>query len=102
MKQRSPVHFVVGFFEAIAPYAQRMRRKTERCGILGMPHAAPVHRFDMRAPESAKSNRTAIATHAVAIARGFLSRFGWPFFGFHPSSSPNNFCKFSARLCRSS
>ena len=40
MKQRSPVHFVAGFFETIAPYAQRMLRKTERCDILGMHHAA--------------------------------------------------------------
>src|SRR5712691_9246757 len=51
MKQRAPVHFVAGFFEAIAPNAQRMRRKTKRRGIFCMPHTAEVHRFDMHAPE---------------------------------------------------
>jgi hypothetical protein len=52
----------------IAPNPQRMGRKTERCGILGVPHAAPVHRLHMHAPERAKRNRTAVRTHAVAIA----------------------------------
>src|SRR6476620_2660908 len=64
MKQGSPVHFVAGFFQAIAPYAQRMGRKTERCGILGVPHAAPVHRLHMHAPERAKRNRTAGCPYA--------------------------------------
>ena len=73
MKQLAPVHFVAGFFEAIAPNAQRMRRKTKRRGILGVPHAAPVHRFDMHAPERPKSNRFAVRAHAVAIARSPLA-----------------------------
>jgi hypothetical protein len=68
MKQASPVHFVAGLFQPIAPNAQRMRRQTERCGVLGVPHAAEVHRFDMHAPERLKSQRTAVRTHAVAIA----------------------------------
>lgn len=68
MKQRSPVHFVAGFFEAVTPNARRMRRKTERCGVLSMPHAAPVHRFDMHAPERPKSNRFAIRARAITIA----------------------------------
>ena len=68
MKQRSPVHFVAGFLQAIAPYAQRMRRKTERCGILGKPHAAPVQRFDMHAPERSKRDWTAVRAHTVTIA----------------------------------
>ena len=69
MKQASPVHFVAGFFEAIAPDVQRMWRQTERRGVLGMPHAAEVHRFDMHAPERPKSNRFAVRAHAVTIAR---------------------------------
>ena len=67
MKQLAPVHFVGGFFEAIAPNAQRMRRKTERRGILGMPDAAEVHSFDMHAPERPKSNRFKVRAHAVAM-----------------------------------
>jgi hypothetical protein len=67
MEQRWPVHFVAGLFHPIAPNPQRMGRKTERCGILGVPHAAPVHRLHMHAPERAKRNRTAVCTHAVAI-----------------------------------
>src|ERR1700724_979817 len=73
MKQRSPVHFLAGFLKAIAPNAQRMGRQTERRGVLGMPHAAPVHRFDMHAPERPKSNRFAVRAHAVAIARSPLA-----------------------------
>src|SRR3974390_2399165 len=69
MKQGSPVHFVAGIFQAIAPYAQRMGRKTERGGVLRKSHAAPVQRFDMHAPERPESNRTAVRAHAVAIAR---------------------------------
>jgi hypothetical protein len=34
-----------------------------------MPHAAEVHRFDMRAPERLKSHRTGTRPYAVAIAR---------------------------------
>src|SRR3981081_2627463 len=77
MKQREPVHFVAGFFEAIAPYAQRMRRKTERSGILGMPHAAEVHRFDIHVPEKeeqsdrcpcAHCSDSAAASSAASIA----------------------------------
>ena len=68
MEQRWPVHFVAGLFHPIAPNPQRMERKTERCRILGVPHAAPVHRLHMYAPERAKRNRTAVRTHAVAIA----------------------------------
>ena len=74
MKQALPVHFVAGLFQAIAPDAQRMRREIERCGILGMPHAAEVHRFDMHAPERLKRNRTVVRAHAVAItSRPLLS-----------------------------
>src|SRR3974390_1764210 len=69
MKQGSPVHFVAGIFQAIAPYAQRMERKTERGGVLRKSHAAPVQRFDMHDPERPESNRTAVRAHAVAIAR---------------------------------
>ena len=41
--------------------------QTERCGVLGLPHTAEVHRFDMHAPERLKRQRTAVRTHAVAI-----------------------------------
>jgi hypothetical protein len=68
MKQGSPVHFVAGFFQAISPYAQRLGRKTGRCGVLGLLGAAPVRRLDMHALERAKRNRTAVRTRAVAIA----------------------------------
>ena len=68
MKQGSPVQFVAGFFQTIAPYTQRIGRKTERCGTLGVPNAAPVHLLHMHAPERAKRNRTAVRAHAVAIA----------------------------------
>ena len=68
MKQVSPVHFVAGLFQAIAPDAQRVRRTIERRGVLGMPHAAEVHRLDMHAPERLKSDRTAVRAHAVTIA----------------------------------
>jgi len=37
MKQISPVHFVAALFQAIAPNAQRMRRHTERRGVLSVP-----------------------------------------------------------------
>jgi hypothetical protein len=57
-----------GLFQAIAPDTQRMRRETERCGILGVPHAAKVHRFDIYAPERLKSDWTAVRAYAVAIA----------------------------------
>jgi hypothetical protein len=40
----------------------------ERCSIFRIPHAAPVHRFDMHAPERLKSNRAAVGPHAVAIS----------------------------------
>src|SRR6266702_4060739 len=80
MKQGSPVHFLAGFFEAIAPDSQRMRRKTERRGILGMSHAAEVHRLNMHAPERPKSNRTTVRTHAVAIARRPLTPLRLPLF----------------------
>src|SRR5216684_5288261 len=76
MKQLAPVHFVAGFFEAIAPNAQRMRRKTKHRGILGVPHAAPVHRFDMHAPERPKSNRFAgrcARCSDSAVTSGFAS-----------------------------
>ena len=33
-----------------------------------MSHSAEVYRFDMHAPERLKCNRTAVRTHAVAIA----------------------------------
>jgi hypothetical protein len=67
-KQGSPVHFVAGFFQAIAPYAQRMRRKDRAprhirrapCRSSSSPH--------MHAPERAKRNRTVVRTHAVAIS----------------------------------
>jgi hypothetical protein len=36
-------------------------------GILSVPHAAEVHRFDMHAPGSPKRNRTTVRAHAVAI-----------------------------------
>jgi hypothetical protein len=78
MKQRSPVHFVAGFFQRIAPNAQRMRRQTECRGVLGMAHAAPVHRLDMHAPERSKSNRFAVRAHAVAIARRPFASLRWP------------------------
>lgn len=77
MKQRSPVHFVAGFFQPIAPNAQRKRRKTECRGVLGMSHAAPVHRLDMHAPERPKSNRFAVRAHAVAIARRPFASLRW-------------------------
>ena len=80
MKQGSPIHFVAGVFETIAPYAQRMGRKTERSGILGKPHAAPVHRFNMHAPERSKSDRTAVRTHAVAISRRPFAPLRLPLF----------------------
>jgi hypothetical protein len=78
MKQASPVHFVAGLFQPIAPNPQRMRRQTQRCGILGVPHAAPIHRFDMHAPERLKSHRTAVGPHAVAIAPRPLGRVRLP------------------------
>lgn len=37
MKKRSPVHFVAGFFQAIASDSQRVRRKPERGGVLAWP-----------------------------------------------------------------
>ena len=37
MKQISPVHFVSALFQAIAPNALRMRRHTERRGVLSVP-----------------------------------------------------------------
>src|ERR1700746_1895294 len=67
MKQGTPVHFVAGLFQAIAPDAQRMRRETERRGIFGMPHATEVHRLDMHAPERLKRNRSVVRAHAVTI-----------------------------------
>jgi hypothetical protein len=102
MKQGSPVHFVARLFQPIAPNPQHMRRNTERCGILGVPHAAPVHRFDMHAPERLKSHRTAIRTHAVAIAPRPLGLFGCAFFGCRSGFFRCDFCKSSARLRRSS
>jgi len=39
----------------------------KRRGILSVPHAAEVHRFDMHAPGSPKRNRTTVRAHAVAI-----------------------------------
>jgi len=39
----------------------------KRRGILSVPHAAEVHRFDMHAPGSPKRNRTTVRPHAVAI-----------------------------------
>ena len=42
--------------------------RDQRCSMLGMPHSAEVHRFDMHALELLKSNRTAVRAHAVAIA----------------------------------
>lgn len=69
MKKRSPIHFVARLFKPIAPCAQGMERKSERCGIFGKPHAAPVQRFDMHAPERAKSDWTAVCAHTVTVAR---------------------------------
>lgn len=84
MKQGSPVHFIAGFFETITPYAQRMRRKTERGGIFGKPHAAPVHRFDMHAPERPKSDRTAVRACTVAMARRPTTPLLGPLFHVFP------------------
>jgi hypothetical protein len=36
-------------------------------GILSVPHAAEVHRFDTHAPGSPKRNRTTVRAHVVAI-----------------------------------
>ena len=78
MKQVSPVQFVAGFFEPIAPDAQRMRRQTKRCAVLRKPHAAPVHRLYMHAPERLKRNRTGVRAHAVTIARRSCPRLQLP------------------------
>jgi hypothetical protein len=47
-----------------------MRRKSERGGVLGMPHAAPVHRLHMHAPERPQSDRTIVGARAKAMAYG--------------------------------
>src|SRR5262245_44862076 len=78
MKERSPVHFVAGLFQPVTPFPQRMRRQTERGGIFRKPHAAPVHRLHMHAPERLKSNRTGVRAHAVAIARRSCPRLQLP------------------------
>jgi hypothetical protein len=78
MKQGPPAHFVAGFFEPIAPDSQLIKRKTERRDILGMPHAARVHRFDMHAPECPKNDRTAVHVHTVAMAREPLTTLRLP------------------------
>jgi hypothetical protein len=69
MKQRSPIHFVAGICEAIAPDAQCVRRKADRRGILRIPQAAPVHRLNVHAPERPNSNCVGIRAHVVAIGK---------------------------------
>jgi hypothetical protein len=57
MRQASPVHFVAGLFQSISPNAQRMWRQTERCGMLGVPHAAACPRTPEEPPDRCPSAR---------------------------------------------
>ena len=55
-----------------------MRRQTKRCGVLRKPHAAPVHRLYVHAPERLNRNRTGVRAHAVTIARRSCPRLQPP------------------------
>ena len=103
MKHRPPVRFILRFFEAIAPFAQASGRMSERGRILRKPHAAPVHRLNMHAPEGAQGERPGVRTRAIAIAllpfaplcrrlptllsNGFLMTFSQSFCTFAQRSS---------------
>jgi hypothetical protein len=69
MKQGSPIHFAAGVFETITPDCTTHRAKDRALRHIRKAHAAPVHRFDMHAPERAKSDWTAVCAHTVTVAR---------------------------------
>jgi len=81
-----------------AKSATHAAKDRARCGILGVPHAGPVRRLHMHAPERSKRNRTALGTHAVAIAPRRLGRFGERFVDGHSRAFRRIFCRSSALL----